>query len=80
MQVGLNISASDFLGRDVTSARDFKRSHFEHILRSVEDLEKRPGSLDGALSGKLAALLFFEPSTRTYSSFQIAAERLGMKV
>ncbi len=72
--------SSDFLGRDVISARDFKREQFERILRSVDDLEKRPGALDGSLKGKLAALLFFEPSTRTYSSFQIAAERLGMGV
>ena len=79
-QVGLNISASDFLGRDVISARDFKRDDFEHVLRAVGDLEKGRGGLDGALGGKLAALLFFEPSTRTYSSFQIAAERLGMRV
>lgn len=71
---------ADFLGRDVISARDFKREQFEHILRSVGDLEKKKGSLDGALKGRLAALLFFEPSTRTYSSFQIAAETLGMKV
>lgn len=75
------MSASfDFVGRDVISARDFKRDQFEHILRSVEDLEKQKGSLEGSLSGKMAALLFFEPSTRTYSSFQIAAEKLGMKV
>jgi aspartate carbamoyltransferase catalytic subunit len=75
----LNPSA-DFLGRDIVSARDFKRDQFEQILRGVDDLEKHKGSLDGALKGKLAALLFFEPSTRTYSSFQIAAEKLGMKV
>jgi aspartate carbamoyltransferase catalytic subunit len=72
--------STDFVGRDVVSARDFKREQFEHVLRGVEDLEKHKGSLDGALEGKLAALLFFEPSTRTYSSFQIAAERLGMRV
>ena len=71
---------TEFLGRDVVSARDFKREQFDQILRAVDDLEKRKGSLDGALKGKLAALLFFEPSTRTYSSFQIAAERLGMRV
>lgn len=71
---------SDFLGRDILSARDFKRDQFEEILRSVEDLEKNTGSLDGALKGKLAALLFFEPSTRTYASFQIAAEKLGMRI
>lgn len=79
-QVGLKISVTDFFGRDVVSARDFKRDHFEQILRSVEELDKRPGSLDGALKGRLAALLFFEPSTRTYSSFQIAAEKIGMRV
>ncbi|MDG7011151.1 MAG: aspartate carbamoyltransferase [Nitrososphaerota archaeon] len=72
--------SADFLGRDVVSARDFKRDQFEEILLGVEDLEKNRGSLDGALKGKLAALLFFEPSTRTYSSFQIAAEKLGMRV
>ncbi|MDE1857607.1 MAG: aspartate carbamoyltransferase [Thaumarchaeota archaeon] len=71
---------ADFLGRDVVSARDFKRDQFEQVIQGVEDLEKRRGSLDGALKGKLAALLFFEPSTRTYSSFQIAAEKLGMRV
>ena len=80
MQFGLEISASEFLGKDVISARDFKRDHFEHLIRSVEDLENQRSTLDGSLRGKLAALLFFEPSTRTYSSFQIAAERLGMRV
>ncbi|MDG6985345.1 MAG: aspartate carbamoyltransferase [Nitrososphaerota archaeon] len=71
---------TDFLGRDVVSARDFKRDQFEQILQGVEDFEKHHGSLEGAQRGKLAALLFFEPSTRTYSSFQIAAEKLGMRV
>jgi aspartate carbamoyltransferase catalytic subunit len=71
---------SDFLGRDVVSIRDFRRDQLEHIFEKVDDLQKKPKSLDGALQGKAAALLFFEPSTRTYSSFQIAAENLGMKV
>ena len=70
----------ELLGRDVVSVRDFKRDQLDYILDAVDSLEKHRGSLDGALSGKLAALLFFEPSTRTYSSFQIAAEKLGMKV
>lgn len=73
-------SPKDFAGRDIVSARDFKRDQIEFVLKSVEELESKGGRLDGALRGKLAALLFFEPSTRTYSSFQIAAENLGMKV
>jgi aspartate carbamoyltransferase catalytic subunit len=71
---------SDFLGRDVVSIRDFKRDQLEFIFERVDDLQQKPKSLDGALKGKIAALLFFEPSTRTYSSFQIAAENLGLKV
>ena len=74
------VRSKEFLGRDVVSARDFKRDQLDHILSAVDDLEKHRGSLDGVLKGKLAALLFFEPSTRTYSSFQIAAEKLGMEV
>jgi aspartate carbamoyltransferase catalytic subunit len=69
-----------FAGRDVVSAKEYKREQFEQILQAVDVLEKHPGSLDGAQRGRTAALLFFEPSTRTYSSFQIAAERLGMRV
>ena len=73
-------TSADFLGRDIISARDFRRDQFEQVLRLGEELERAQRSIDGALQGKIAALLFFEPSTRTYSSFQIAAERLGMKV
>src|SRR5271157_5874980 len=71
---------ASLLGRDVISVRDFDREGIEQILKRVSELEANPGAIDGTLKGKLAALLFFEPSTRTYSSFQIAAERLGMKV
>jgi len=71
---------SDFSGKDVVSAKDFKRTQLEQLFQAVDDLERHPGSLEGALKGKLAALLFFEPSTRTYSTFQIAARNLGMKV
>ena len=59
---------SDFLGRDILSIRDYKRDQLERLFHSVEDLERSPNSLDGLLNGDLAALLFFEPSTRTYSS------------
>ena len=71
---------SDFFGRDVVSIRDYKREQLEHVFEGVDALEKKPKSLNGVLAGKMIALLFFEPSTRTYSSFQIAAENLGLKV
>ncbi|MFI3284020.1 MAG: aspartate carbamoyltransferase catalytic subunit [Erysipelotrichaceae bacterium] len=43
-------------------------------------LECKKGTYDGALSNKIVANLFFEPSTRTQYSFNVAQERLGMKV
>ncbi len=70
----------DFSGRDVVTIRDFGRDQLEFLFREVEDYQKHPNGLDGSLKGKLVALIFFEPSTRTYSSFQIAAERLGLRV
>ena len=44
----------------------------EHALGGV--------ALRGTLAGKAVCTLFFEPSTRTRSSFQLAAQRLGADV
>src|SRR2546425_13321203 len=69
------MKAEDFAGRDIITMRDFSREELEFIFDSTKEIESgRPG---GALDGKLVALIFYEPSTRTYSSFEIAAERLG---
>src|SRR2546422_10381352 len=69
------MKAEDFAGRDIITMRDFSREELEFIFDSTKGIESgRPG---GALDGKLLALIFFEPSTRPYSSFEMAAERLG---
>lgn len=44
--------------------------------REMEKLVHEKGG-DDRLKGKIAALLFFEPSTRTFSSFATAMQRLG---
>src|SRR4030042_1824228 len=38
------------------------------------------GSIKSAMAEKKIALLFYEPSTRTWSSFYVAAENLGARV
>ena len=48
----------------------------ESIFLSALELSKDPGSQHFA--AKTAALLFFEPSTRTRFSFETAAARLGL--
>jgi aspartate carbamoyltransferase catalytic subunit len=68
----------DFKGRDLISIRDFKRKEIEYILKISEELahaSKHPN-----LKGQVLGLLFFEPSTRTRLSFEVAMKRLGGEV
>ncbi|HXW36341.1 MAG TPA: aspartate carbamoyltransferase [Nitrososphaerales archaeon] len=65
---------SDFSGRDVISMRDFSREELDFIFDSTRDVELR--GPQKSLDGKLIAILFFEPSTRTHSTFEIAASAL----
>ena len=58
-------------GKDILSLSQFDRSSVEHVLHTAKRLsdelaEKR--QLD-YLKGYMASLIFFEPSTRTFSSF-----------
>jgi aspartate carbamoyltransferase catalytic subunit len=53
------------------------------IFAKADDLERRQratGSFGDPSRKRVLAFLFFEPSTRTRMSFQIAAERLGYSV
>lgn len=67
---------SAFVNRDVINAKDYGREELEFLFDSAD---KARSSSQIELKGKLVALLFFEPSTRTFSSFKIAAESLGCK-
>lgn len=50
------------------------------LLATAQDIKARPGDFVGGCEGKLLINLFYEPSTRTRFSFEIAAKRLGMNV
>jgi len=63
--------------RDVISARDFTRSDLEELFETARYMEKyAKGRLD-VMRGKIMAVAFFEPSTRTRLSFEVAMKRLG---
>ncbi|MBK7902306.1 MAG: hypothetical protein IPJ97_04590 [Proteobacteria bacterium] len=65
--------------RSVALARD----EIVHSLDLAQFYVREPGDLparDGALLGRTVANLFFEPSTRTRVSFELAATRLGADV
>ncbi len=61
-----------FRGRDVLSILDFTRNDLERLFRIASS--KFEGD---ELEGKVVALAFFEPSTRTRLSFETATLRLG---
>jgi aspartate carbamoyltransferase len=73
---------SPFYGQDILSVRQFDRADLEHIFgvaQEMLEMVRRVGSFD-LLKGKILANLFYEPSTRTSSSFTAAMERLGGSV
>ena len=78
---GENKHAS-WYGNDIISVKQFKRSDLEYIFGVAHEMRgmvDRVGTFD-LLKGKILANLFYEPSTRTSSSFTAAMERLGGSV
>jgi aspartate carbamoyltransferase catalytic subunit len=71
-----------FYGKDIISVKQFSREDLEYIFgvaNEMHEMVERVGSFD-LLKGKILANLFYEPSTRTSSSFTSAMERLGGSV
>jgi len=71
-----------FYGRDIISVKQFDREKLEYIFgvaHEMYEMVTRVGSFD-LLKGKILANLFYEPSTRTSSSFTSAMDRLGGSV
>ncbi len=68
-----------FYGQDILSVSQFDRANLDyifHVAHEMRVLVERFGSAD-LLQGKILANLFYEPSTRTASSFMAAMLRLG---
>ncbi|MCL0040073.1 aspartate carbamoyltransferase catalytic subunit [Thermodesulfovibrionales bacterium] len=69
--------------KDLVGIKDLSRKEIELILgtsSSFKDVLKRDIKKVPALRGKTAVNLFFEPSTRTRASFELAEKRLSTDV
>jgi aspartate carbamoyltransferase len=69
-------------GKDIISVKQFNREDLEYVFavaHEMHDMVDHIGTFD-LLKGKILANLFYEPSTRTSSSFTAAMERLGGSV
>ena len=56
------------------------RQQLDSILDLAVEIANDPAAFANRLDGQILVNLFFEPSTRTRLSFEIAAKRLGMQV
>lgn len=73
---------AEWYGKDIISVKQFDREDLEYIFGVAHEMRgmvERVGTFD-LLKGKILANLFYEPSTRTSSSFTAAMERLGGSV
>ena len=71
-----------FYRQDIISVRQFDREKLAYIFSLAEEMRhmvQQIGSAD-LLRGRVLANLFYEPSTRTSSSFTAAMQRLGGSV
>ncbi len=71
-----------FYGEDILSVSQFVRTDLEYIFgvaQAMRTMVQHIGTID-LLKGKILANLFYEPSTRTQSSFMAAMQRLGGSV
>jgi aspartate carbamoyltransferase catalytic subunit len=74
------MSASPWSRHHIISLADFQPAEYDTVLKtaaSFQEVLSRRTKKVPALQGQVIANLFFEPSTRTRSSFELAAKRLS---
>ena len=69
------MSNTGLKSRHIISMRDLDKADLDYLLATAAAIEQ--GSIAPEMGGKIAALLFFEPSTRTCFSFESAMKRMG---
>lgn len=70
---------NSFAGKDILSLDQFDAPSIQTILKVTENIssELKKGKVYDVLKGTVTTLLFYEPSSRTFSSFASAIKRLG---
>ncbi|HVI60777.1 MAG TPA: aspartate carbamoyltransferase, partial [Candidatus Saccharimonadales bacterium] len=69
----------DFADKNIISVKQFDRQDVEALFIETEDMEAmvRADNRSQLLADHVVANLFYQPSTRTFLSFEAAAQRLG---
>lgn len=66
--------------KHVLSAKQYNRESLEELFKLTDDIKNNPQKYSKKLDGKIVAVMFYEPSTRTRMSFQTAVLKLGGQV
>lgn len=76
---GLEPIAGDFAGKDIVSVGQFTEEDVIMVMSEVNAMRDmvRENGRSALLDDLVVANLFYEPSTRTFLSFEAAAKRLG---
>lgn len=64
----------------VLTAKQYTKETLEELFTLTDDIKNNPQKYAKILEGKIVAVMFYEPSTRTRLSFETAALRLGGQV
>src|SRR3990167_7895057 len=74
----------NFKGRDIIDINDFSKDELLFILKTARKFDPTFVKSDRTnytiAQGKIAAVLFFEQSTRTEQSFMSSAQKIGMGI
>ena len=65
--------------KDFISTQDWDKSELDKLLELTKDIKRNPEKYRNTLTGKSVCMFFYNPSTRTRNSTQVAAYQLGMQ-
>lgn len=64
--------------KDFISTQEWNKQDLDSLLDLAKDIKKNPSKYRNTVDGKTLLMLFFNPSTRTRNSTQVAAFQLGI--
>lgn len=74
------LEAASMKGKNLTFLDDYSKEELGHLFKAAELLEPYSKNQIPLLANKLLYTLFFQPSTRTRCSHEVAMHRLGGRV
>lgn len=74
------LEAANMKGKNLTFLDDYSKEELGHLFKAAELLEPYSKNQIPLLANKLLYTLFFQPSTRTRCSHEVAMHRLGGRV